>query len=535
MTTGSNLYGVHHAGLVGAMAWLLTHPDTPPTEVELRAVLAYRCAVLDAQRQLLDRAIRGADVHRVLFGHNHTRSPLHAVAAAPPLALAELVEQVPRHPDVLPALTDALTEPVSQTPPVVAAWRDAARHALLATDIVTSAGATGWADHPGLAWRLVADTATTIEALTVLDGRLAATPAARRLLPGWARLHRKQASVVRMLANHTARVAGSGPLDPGTDTLARSLTVSRPMPLTHPAQLPDGIRAAAVLAARTVPTASELRKIAAAHADLAHTCARLLPDQLSELWDSYTDRAAAYRDLAGAASRVASIHRGGGLVLVQTAELTRLLHHAAATSPRDAVAGVLADLDTAYPGFSRALAGRVSHGLQTGAYLVPHPHTLEHRWEHPRPGHPTAARLHETATRLGVGDRSADRRAADQAAGLRRPGRRPALTPDQVTRRPAAAPRREPHPTTGRRPARCRPVHPQTRPPRHHRPRRPRRRPPRPAEHRRPTAHADPRRADHNRAAAGPRTHRHRAHPPAGRRPTPGRHRQAAGRAARPP
>ncbi|HEX5882600.1 MAG TPA: helix-turn-helix domain-containing protein, partial [Actinomycetota bacterium] len=233
--------------------------------------------------------------------------------------------------------------------------------------------------------------------------------------------------------NHTARVAGSGPLDPGTDTLVGNPVLSWPIPVTRLAQLPDGLRAATVLAARTVPTASELRKLAAAHADLAHTCGRLLPNQLTELKDSYTDRAAAYTDLAGAASRVASIHRGrGGLVLVQTAELTRLLHHATATSPRDVVAGVLADLDTAYPVFSAAMAGRVTHGLRFGAYLVPHPHTLEHRWEHARPGHPAAARLHQAATRLKVGDRTADQRAADHAASLRRPGRPPALTPDQV-------------------------------------------------------------------------------------------------------
>jgi hypothetical protein len=188
-----------------------------------------------------------------------------------------------------------------------------------------------------------------------------------------------------------------------------------------------------VLAARTMPTAGELRKIAAAHADLAHTCGRLLPDHLSELTDSYTDRAAAYRDLAAAASRVASIHRGAGLVLVQTAELTRLLQHTAPRAPTDVLAGVLADLDTAYPVFSRAIATQVARGLQTGAYLVPHPHTLEHRWEHPRPGHPAAARLHQAATLLKVGDRSADQRATDHAASLRRPGRPPALTPDQIT------------------------------------------------------------------------------------------------------
>jgi hypothetical protein len=183
-----------------------------------------------------------------------------------------------------------------------------------------------------------------------------------------------------------------------------------------------------------VPTAGELRKVAAAHADLAHSCGRLIPDHLSELRDSYTDRAAGYRDLAAAASRVASIHRGGGgLVLVQTAELTRLLQHAARHAPRRLLAGVLADLDAAYPAFSRAIAAQVARGLRSGAYLVPHPHTLEQRWEHPRPGHPAAARLHQAATLLKVGDRGADQRAADQAAGLRRPGRPPALTPDQIT------------------------------------------------------------------------------------------------------
>jgi hypothetical protein len=182
-----------------------------------------------------------------------------------------------------------------------------------------------------------------------------------------------------------------------------------------------------------VPTAGELRKIAAAHADLAHTCARLIPDHLSELKDRYTDRAAAYRDLAAAASRVASIHRGGGLVLVQTAELTRLLQLAAGHAPRRLLAGVLADLDAAYPVFSRALATQIARGLQAGAYLVPHPHTLDQRWEHPRPGHPAAARLDQAATLLKVGDRGADQRAAGQAAGLRRPGRPPALTPDQIT------------------------------------------------------------------------------------------------------
>jgi hypothetical protein len=91
------------------------------------------------------------------------------------------------------------------------------------------------------------------------------------------------------------------------------------------------------------------------------------------------------------------------------------------------VAGVLADLDTAYPRFTQVLAGRVTHGLRTGAYLVPHPHALQQRWEQPRPGDPVAARLHHAATRLRVADR-----AADQAAGLRRPGRPPALTPGQI-------------------------------------------------------------------------------------------------------
>jgi hypothetical protein len=429
MTSGR--YGVQHAGLAGALAWLLTRPDTQPTDPELPVVLAYRCAVLDAQRELLDRAIRGADVHRALFGHRHTRSPLHTVAAAPPLALAELLEQVPRHTDQRPALTDVLATPAGQGGPVLAAWRDAARHALLAADTLTTA-ATGWAANPGRAWRIVADTATTIEALTVLDTRLAHTPAGRRLLPGWATMQARQAPALAMVAAHTARLAGSGPLDPGTDTLTGTPGLSRPVPLTRLEQLPAGLRAATVLAARTVPTAGELRKIAAAHADLAHACARLLPHHLTELTDSYIDRAAGYRDLAAAAARVASIHRGPGLVLLQTAELTRLVRHTAPRAPPDLLAGVLADLDTAYPRFTQVLAGRVSHGLRTGAYLVPHPHTLQQRWEQPRPNDPVAARLHHAATRLRVADRTADQRAADQAARLRRPGRPPALTPSQI-------------------------------------------------------------------------------------------------------
>jgi hypothetical protein len=428
-TTGS--YGGQHARLAAALAWLLTHPDTQPTDPELPTVLAYRCAVLDAQRELLDRAIRGADVHRALFGHRHTRSPVHSIAAAPPLALAELVEQVPRHPDRRPALTDALATPVGHAGPLLLAWRDAARHALLAVDTLTST-ATGWAANPRRAWRIVADTATTIEALTVLDTRLAHSPAARRLLPGWATIQARQAPALRMVAAHTARLAGSGPLDPATDTLTGTPGLSRPVPLTRLEQLPAGLRAATVLAARTVPTAGELRKIAAAHADLAHTCARLLPRGLTDLAESFTERAAGYRDLAAAAGRVASIHRGPGLVLLQTAGLTRLLQHTGPRADRDQVAGVLADLDTAYPRFTQVLAGRVGHGLRTGAYLVPHPHTLEQRWEHPRPGDPTAARLHHAATRLRVGDRTADQRAADHATGLRRPGRPPALTPRQI-------------------------------------------------------------------------------------------------------
>ena len=218
-------YGFHHARAADALTWLLNNPvDLAANEIP--GVLTCRSALISTHARRLELAVRGADVERQLFGIRQRRPDLRGIAQTSPAIMAELLTDVPRHEEHILALSDVLR--VEDPSPTLQAWIAAARHATLATETVASSRA--WASRPGQAWQVVADAADSIEALDILDGRLAKST--EQVLPEWAAVHRGQSAPLRLVARHSASLARSGELDPTTDGLVRHEAVTRPLQLS---------------------------------------------------------------------------------------------------------------------------------------------------------------------------------------------------------------------------------------------------------------------------------------------------------------
>ena len=418
-------YGYHHAQTADALSWLLSNPAELP-RADVATVLTCRAAVMTAVTARLERAIRGANVDAELFGRRRRNPDLTRLCSSSPLVMDELLTQLPRHLDHTIALSDVLLrEGHNRT---AQAWVEAARHATLATEMVTAS--PGWTREQGKAWQIVGDVADTVEAFTILDGRLVGQT--RELLPHWAQEHARQSPRLRMVAQHSATLSRSGPLDPTTDGLTRHETPTRPIPVTRFEQIIPGMQASVRFAHRYPMSVDELRSFALIQSDVAADCVRLVPDGgLQSLRESFTFREVRFRQLAAATTRVAGIGYGGGRpLLAQSLEIGRVIRQTS-TSQTAVPLGVLADFDAEYPMLTRALARNIGRAFDGGRYLVPDDNAIALRWRRTEQRENpsllqtaedvavTAAPVHElewSAQRLAAWDRTANQREADRSA-----------------------------------------------------------------------------------------------------------------------
>ena len=418
-------YGYHHAQTADAVAWLLSNPsELPPADVA--TVLTCRVAMLAAATARLERAIRGANVDAELFGTRRRNPDLTRLSSSGPVVLSELLAQIPRHADQAVALSDVLlADRHSRT---AQAWIEAARHATLATEMVTTSPA--WTRDGGKAWQIVGDVADIVEGLTILDGRL--TEQAKDLLPRWAQQHAAQSPHLRLVARHSAALSRSGPLDPSTDGLTRQEASTRPIPVTRFEQIVQGMQVSQRFAHRYPMSIDELRSFALIQSDIAADCVRLVPEgRLQSLRESFVFREVRFRQLAAATTRVASIgYAGGRPILAQSVEIGRVIRQAS-TSQTTVPLGVLTDFDAEYPLLTRALARNISKAFDSGRYLVPDDNTIALRWRRTEQREKlsllhtveevagAAGPVHElewSAQRLAAWDRTANQREADRIA-----------------------------------------------------------------------------------------------------------------------
>jgi hypothetical protein len=437
-------YGMHHDRSAGALAWLV-HNIEPPEPDDVPAVFTCRAALINSAQRRLDRALLGADAESVVPGYRGYRRDLRGLVSASPLLLAELLREVPRLEGHAIALTDVLArQPPGQSRQV---WVEAARHATLATETVLSSAA--WMGRPGRAWQIVADVADVVEAVVLLDSRLA--PVAASLDARWARWCRRESGSLRVVARQASILARSAELDPGTDALARLETLRRPVVLSRLEHIVDGVQAAEQIARRGLPSVGELRAFAIMQSDIAAACIQLVGAGRGDpLRDAFRWRERRYRQLAASTTRVASLSSGGGAdLLCQTQEIGRQI--LVATRSRAVVSlGVLADFDHHSPRLARAVEANIRTAFANGRYLVADQRSVEPRWRRVGPGEDIAlldslrevqsrpdgattgrtgdSELLWAASRVARLDRSADEREAEKAG--RPPGVRPRVDGD---------------------------------------------------------------------------------------------------------
>lgn len=361
------------AELARALAQVLLVP-TPAaaTATELRLLAAYRTDVLSSlsglHRTLLPAATGAAG-----------RTGVADLERAPVATLGALLAQHPRG----PASELAPTERLERTPdsPLGRAWRDAARHALLAeaaADQLQPRCDSG----AEVAWAAVADLAVAVEAFAVAEadlGRLAAADPSCGLsvaIPAG----------LRLAAAECGRVARGGPLLPVVEELRTAAVPVAVAVVSGPEDLPDAqLRVLAALQAAPAPSPPLLARVAVGQARAALAAARVLraaavaePQRAPALGgaaDALTDRAGGLADIAAGCDRVRSLHAQAGLRAVhQTGEVMRHLQRLADTVSPTAAAEVI----PAILGFARtggrlvAAMEEVARGaVAAGDYLVP--------------------------------------------------------------------------------------------------------------------------------------------------------------------
>lgn len=133
-----------------------------------------------------------------------------AVAREPLLQLARLVGQMtPTEPPAVPP-SELLRRPDRQDAVTDAAWRTAARDLFLATTELQRAERRPWLERSDVAWPLVADLADTVQAVVLLDDRLAGVGALLEI-PG------RVTTARALVAGDVGRVARTASSDDGAD------------------------------------------------------------------------------------------------------------------------------------------------------------------------------------------------------------------------------------------------------------------------------------------------------------------------------
>ena len=367
-------YGVHHARSTDALAWLLVH-DEPVRPEEHAVLLSCRAALLAAHRERCERTIRGADVQVALFNKRPQGRDLAVLARGGATALGIVLDEYPAFAPHAARFTDVLQH--EDLSPQAHAWKEAARHAVLATEAVVTA--TSWTERPDQAWQVVADVADSAQALVRLDARLSASDPTP--LPEWSMMLRFPAAELNLTSRHLAYVARSGQLDAHVDATSRAETHHGLHVVRDLDEVVQGAQSLARSLVATRLSVSELRMFSVMHSELAHIAAEALSGTgLDEIQTAYRQREVRFREVAGMTSRVHSLPSAGGIVaLRQTQELGRVV--AASVRRREPhLHGVLADLNEVYPEVTSAVARGVARAFDEGTYLVVDDDSLELAW-----------------------------------------------------------------------------------------------------------------------------------------------------------
>ncbi|MDT9594874.1 hypothetical protein RDV89_17430 [Nocardioides zeae] len=204
-------YGELQESAATMLRLLIASDDLPVIADDVDQMLQCRDAVIDALRQQL----RTVGLNNHYPAHNHPgRLSVVALTEANerlPTLLDQMAFELPTlPPGSYDGSVDALGTPSAH--PTVEMWRESATSLLAAAHALDSAQQRTWLRDDAAGWWLVRDSATTLEAVLVLDERLAEVGLlnaheAPHLSNGTAAHHAIGLTERRMLASQCARVA----------------------------------------------------------------------------------------------------------------------------------------------------------------------------------------------------------------------------------------------------------------------------------------------------------------------------------------
>jgi hypothetical protein len=385
-----NTYGAYRDDSLYALACLLTEP-TPKSlaTARLARVLDCRDSVLVSMRRQFRLATGQA-------GTGSLRLP--AVEANPTAAMGTVLVDLPRTgPGQAP--TDVLAPRDENA--YVARWQQAARAALLATDVLDTTHA--WRADPSAAWTVVADVAKAAVTLPILDSHLAHLAHVANDERAAKLLTRCATSGLGLTARLTAETAQQGRLHDRVAALKRPHT-SRvtPRPLREFTDAAAGQHRVAHLLVqrrRALPVKA-LDAVLLGQARIAAaidaSASRLQPPHTPDGWlnrhqretaaalaDATRARAEALTQMARARKGVADTLSGGQPAVWQTAEVLRAIQRRPAPRDRDDARqqlGQLQQLAARGDAVHQLLIQGIVTAFATGDYLVPHPERNQLQW-----------------------------------------------------------------------------------------------------------------------------------------------------------
>ena len=322
-------YAHHQEQVAHALHDLLIDPHPAADEEAATMVLACRDQTVKALRERLTY---------LAGGHEPTAErpgvTLASLAHRPVHHLWQVVETLP-----LPPVPEMPPSRLLPGPDAAAAattpdrWRAVARNLLLGTAELTRADHQPWTHRSAAGWHLVGDTASTIEALLVLDDKLASAGA----LPDGSEQTRMTQRLVAAQAAKLAHWFGTEhTADLATSGVRHDLGVGGGPPVTIVRDAADYARAQRTLTALLNGQASLIRPgtdqrpgltaaraLATGQIRLAQTFAHWADDVADPaLADKFRSRMPAWRDLHVSTTRLAEIEkRRSPLLLAQQSEM----------------------------------------------------------------------------------------------------------------------------------------------------------------------------------------------------------------------
>jgi hypothetical protein len=385
-----NTYGAYRDDSLYALACLLTEP-TPKSlaTAKLARVLDCRDSVLVSMRRQFRLATGQA-------GTGSLRLP--AVEANPTAAMGTVLVDLPRTgPGQAP--TDVLAPRDENA--YVARWQQAARAALLATDVLDTTHA--WRADPSAAWTVVSDVAKAAVALPIIDSHLAHLAHVANDERAAKLLTRCATSGLGLTARLTAETAQQGRLHDRVAALTRP-HISRvtPRPLREFTDAAAGQHRVAHLLVqrrRALPVkalGAALLGQARIAAAIDVSASRLQPPHTPDGWlnrhqretaaalaGATRARAEALTQMARARKGVADTLSGGQPAVWQTAEVLRAIQRRPAPRDRDDARqqlGQLQQLAARGDAVHQLLIQGIVTAFATGDYLVPHPERNQLQW-----------------------------------------------------------------------------------------------------------------------------------------------------------